>query len=75
MMMLMAMLIIIVPEILVAFVAASIFIIGIGVLSIGHMVRKSKTDVRNIDEWFLKTDHYGRWFARVPSFRIRYRKF
>jgi hypothetical protein len=37
-----------VPEILVAFVAASIIMAGVGALYVGHMIRKSETEFRKM---------------------------
>ena len=50
---LIAIVIIAVPEILVAFLAASIIMAGVGALYIGHTIRKSKIESRNTDGWFL----------------------
>ena len=56
---LLALLIVVAPEILVAFVAASILIVGIGTLYIGHLIRKSKIELRNADRWFFESEPYG----------------
>ncbi len=66
---LIAIMIVAVPEILIAFVAASIIMAGIGALYIGHLIRKSEIESRNIDGWFLDDDLYGWQFARAPVFR------
>lgn len=73
-MMLMAILIAVVPEILVALIAASLFMAASGVLYIGHMNRKSGTGVRDMDEWFLHNDSYDRRLARIPLAKIWYRR-
>ena len=70
-----AIIIVVVPEILVAFVAASIIMAGIGALYIGHMIRKSEIESRSIDGWSLDDDFYGWRFARAPVFRRWYRGF
>lgn len=41
MLILMSMLIVAVPEILLAFVSCAILLAGVGALSLGHMIRKS----------------------------------
>ena len=56
---LIAIMVVAVPEILVAFVAASIIMVGIGALYVGHMIRKSEIEFRNINEWFSDDDRYG----------------
>ena len=72
---LIAILIVAVPKILVAFVAASIIMVGIGALYIGHMIRKSEIEFRDIDGWFSDDDLYGWRFVRRPVFRRWYRDF
>ena len=72
---LIAIMVVAVPKILVAFVAASIIMAGIGALYIGHMIRKSEIEFRNIGEWFSDDDRYGRQFARRPVLRRWYRDF
>ena len=72
---LIAIMVVAVPKILVAFVAASIIMAGIGALYIGHMIRKSETEFSNIGNWFYDNDLYGRQFARRPVFRRWYRDF
>jgi hypothetical protein len=63
---LIAILIVAVPEILVAFVATAIIIAGIGALYIGHMIRKSEIEFRNIGDWFFDNDSYG-WHCMKES--------
>ena len=48
-----------VPEILVAFVAAFMIMAGIGALYIGHMIRRSEIGFRKTDGWFFDKDLYG----------------
>ena len=72
---LIAIMVVAVPQILVAFIAASIIMAGIGALYIGHMIRKSEIEFRNIGNWFYDHDSYGRQFARRPVVRRWYRDF
>lgn len=57
-----------VPEILVAFLASLIIMAGIGLLCVGHKIRKSEIGFRHADEWFSHDDFTGRRFARRPVF-------
>ncbi len=66
---LLAILIIAVPEILIAFIASIIILTGIGALYIGHRIRKSKIELRNAGEWFSDEDFFGRRFVRRPIFK------
>lgn len=70
---LIAIMVVAVPEILVAFVAASIIMAGIGALYVGHMMRKSEIEFRNTNKWFSNDDCYGSRFVRRPVFRRWYR--
>ena len=72
---LIAIMIVVVPEILLAFVAALIIMLGIGALYIGHLIRKSEIEFRNIDRHFLDDDFYGRRFVRTPFFTRWHREF
>ena len=72
---LIAIIVVAVPKILVAFVAASIIMVGIGALYVGHMIRKSEIEFGNIDEWFSHDDRCGWRFVRRPVFRRWYRDF
>ena len=63
---LLAITIIAVPEIIVAFIAATIIMAGIGALYIGHRIRKSEIEVRKVDEWISDEDSFGRRFVRNP---------
>ena len=64
-----AVLIVAVPEILVAFLASLIIMAGIVALIIGHKIRKSHIQFQDTDEWFFGEDPFGRRFARRPVFR------
>jgi hypothetical protein len=64
-----------IPEILVAFVAVSIIMAGIGALYIGHMIRKSEIEHGNIHRRFFNTDPGGWRFVMTPVFRRWYRGF
>lgn len=66
---LIAIMIVAVPEILVAFVAAIIIMAGIGALYIGHKIRKSEIEVQPNDGWSSDDDFFGRRFVRRPVFR------
>ena len=66
---LVAILIVAVPEILVAFVASIIIMAGIGALYIGHRIRKSEMEFRRTGEWSSDEDSFGRRFVRRPVFR------
>jgi hypothetical protein len=72
---LIAIMIVAVPEILVAFLAALIIMAGIGALYIGHMIRKSDIELRNTDGWILDGDLYGRRFVSAPVLRRWFREF
>lgn len=66
---LIAILIIAVPEILIAFIASIIILAGIGALYLGHKIRKSEIEFRNEGAWFSDEDFSGRKFLRRPIFR------
>jgi len=66
---LIAILIIAVPEILIAFIASIIILAGIGALYVGHKIRKSEIELRNAGDWFSNEDFFGRRFVRRPVFR------
>ena len=53
---LIAILIVAVPEILVIYIAVSIIMVGIGTLYIGHMIRKSEIESKNFDGWFFNSE-------------------
>jgi hypothetical protein len=72
---LIAIVIVAVPQILVAFVAALIIMVGIGALYIGHMMRKSEIEFRNSDGWFLGNDPFRGSFVRTPPSGRIYREF
>lgn len=66
---LVAILIVAVPEILAAFAASIIMMAGIGALYLGHRIRKSEIQYRDTGEWFSDEDFFGRRFAGRPVFR------
>ena len=68
---LIAIMIVAVPEILIGLIAVSIIMAGIGALYIGHKVRKSEVEIRNFDGWFSDNDSCGWRFSRAPIFRRR----
>ena len=70
-----ALMIVVMPEILVALVAAIIIVAGIGALFIGHKIRKSDIDDRHRDAWFSDDDFFGRRFVRRPISRDWHRWF
>jgi hypothetical protein len=72
---LIAIAIIAVPEILVAFIAAAIIMAGIGLLYIGHMVRKTEIETIDSDEWLHGDGFFDGWFAKAPVYRRRHRRF
>ena len=69
MLILIAVMIVAVPEILVAFLASLIIMAGIGALYVGHKVRKSEIEFRHTDERFSDEDSFGRKFVRRPVSR------
>ena len=72
---LIAIIIVAVPEILIAFVASIIIMTGIGALYIGHKIRKSEIECRTTDDLPSDEDFFGRKFARKPIFRDWHRLF
>ena len=62
---LLAILILAVPEILVAFIAASVVFLGIGALYLGHIVKKSESQYQSVfnDTYFKSPFHrvYYSW--------------
>ena len=72
---LIAVAIIAVPEILVAFIAAAIIMGGIALLCIGHMARKSEMEMRDSDDWFHDDGFFRGWFTRAPVSRRKHRRF
>ena len=70
-----AIMIVVVPEILVAFVAAFVIMAGIGALYIGHKMRKSEIEFRDRDTQFFGDDFFGRRFVKRPVFRRFYRNY
>lgn len=72
---LIAILIVAVPEILVAFVAGAIIMIGMGALYLGHLLRKSEIDLRNVDGWSFYREPYVWRYVEGPVWRNGYRVF
>ena len=70
-----AIMIVAVPEILVAFVAAIIIMAGIGALYIGHRMRKSEIEFRDTDTQFFDDDFFGRRILRRPVLSRFHRKY
>lgn len=66
---LIAIMVVAVPEILVLFVASIIIIAGISALLIGHKIRKSEIVFRRNNEWSSDEDFFGRRLVRRPIFR------
>ena len=69
MLILIAILIVAIPEILVVFVAGTIIMVGIAALVIGHIIRKSEVEFRNVDGSFFVNDFYGRRVVNIPIYR------
>jgi len=69
-----ALIIVMVPEVLVAFIAALFAMAGIGALRVGHIIRKSTAGNTDFNGWYGERDFSGRQFARVPV-SIRWRGF
>jgi hypothetical protein len=62
-------LIVVVPEILIALAAASLIMLGVGGLYIGHMARKSERDW-NVSEGSFFGDDPREWcVVRIPGVR------
>lgn len=72
---LVAALIVAVPEILVALVSGLIVMAGIGALYIGHMVRKTTSAFDDLEMGFSHDGWSGWRYFRLPVFRSRYREF
>ena len=72
---LIAIAIIAVPEILVAFIAAAIIVAGLALLYMGHIARKSEVEMRDSDEWFHSDGFFDGWFAKAPVYKRRRRRF
>ena len=72
---LMALLIVAVPEILIALAAAFMIMLGVGGLYLGHMARKSEKGWNVSDGSFFGDDICGWRVVRAPIFRRWYRGF
>ena len=70
---LLGLLIIAFPEILIALVAVSLIMFGLGALYFGHLIRKSEAGLRDFNSNFSSSDSYGTWFRRAPMWRMRFR--
>jgi hypothetical protein len=66
---LIAFLIVAVPQILVAFVAAIIIMAGILALYLGHLMKKSEVAFRDAGRWFSEDDVFGRHFRNGHLFK------
>ena len=60
---LIAIMIVAVPEIIVAFVASIIIMAGIGAQYLGHKMRKSELEFRHTDGRFSDEDFFGIFYA------------
>ena len=70
-----ALLVVAVPEILVAFVTAAMIMIGIGLLLLGHRIRKAEIRLDKTDDPFYENNFFGHRFARSPVFTRWRRRF
>ena len=66
---LMALLIVAVPEILIALVAASMIMLGVGALYLGHLLRKSELEWDMFDRRFFGEELDGWKVLRSTVFR------
>ena len=66
---LMALLVVAVPEILIALAAASMIMLGAGGLYVGHVARKSEKDWNVFEGRFFGDDLRGWRVVRAPRFR------
>ena len=69
-----AIMIAIFPEIIVAFISAMGIVAGITALTIGHAIRKSETVMGWSDAWFHDNPFLGGRFVQRPVFRSWYRR-
>ena len=69
---LIALLIVTVPEILVTFVAALVLIVGVGTLYFGHLIRKSEIELTNLDTWFFDREPYGLYRQKLRGWFREY---
>jgi len=65
---LIALLIVAVPEILIALAATFMVMLGAGALYIGHLVRKSEKEWNVFNRWFFGDDLRGWCESRKPVF-------
>ena len=66
---LIAILILAVPEILIAFIASIIIMFGIGALYIGHIIKKSAVDFKDLNNRSEDDVFYRDWFTRSPRIK------
>ncbi|MDY6972088.1 MAG: hypothetical protein SV775_07145 [Thermodesulfobacteriota bacterium] len=66
---LIAVMIIAVPELFLALAAVSILMAGVGVLYIGHIIRRSETELINIHQWPFDDHSCRSQITRVPIFK------
>ena len=64
-----AILIVAVPEILIALISSLIIVAGIGALYIGHMFKKTDLELNNFNDSFFEDDPFRSRFTRIPFFR------
>jgi len=64
-----AILVLAAPEILIAFIASVIIMMGVGALYLGHMIKKSEMDFRDFDERAEDNSFDSRCFFRSPEFK------
>ena len=72
---LMAILIVVFPAILVGLIAAAFIMIGIGMLQVGHIIRKSEVDNPVSDQWLFDDVSSRRRSYGSPIFQEWYRRF
>lgn len=72
---LIALLIIALPEILVAFASAIMIFLGIGLLTLGHRLRKSELRFDQSNDYTFEDHYFGHRFARSPVFRRWFRRY
>ncbi|MDY6881544.1 MAG: hypothetical protein V2J25_12250 [Desulfatiglans sp.] len=74
MIILFGMLILVFPEILVALVALFLIMLGLGVLTLGHMVRKSETELSEFSSGNSCKDPHPWWIHRASVWSTRCKK-
>jgi len=66
-----ALVIVVVPEILVAFIASLILMAGIGALYVGHRMRRSGVEIRQFENLFFEDDFFTKGSSTTPGFRCK----